>query len=249
LIVVKLGGSLVTFKDRAFTPRISWLESVLPVLARYAPRLLLVIGGGSYGHYAVSAAEAEREDPSTTVALASYYMTELSMLVADMLMLVGLKPVIYPPHAFCDPVDGRPRCRWGIVAKAVEAGLTPVTHGDTYPTASGYTVISGDELAIEAACSLRARRVIFLSNVDGVLDDHGNTIPVLTGDDLRALIERGLVRGSAAIDVTGGMRRKLEAIVSYGCPGLEVQIVNGAKLGNVERALRGEHVGTLIRLG
>ncbi len=61
--------------------------------------------------------------------------------------------------------------------------------------------INADDVAVAVASATQARKLIFLSDVDGVLVD-GKTAPYLTDSDIPKLIENGTV--------TGGMRVKLE---------------------------------------
>ena len=55
--------------------------------------------------------------------------------------------------------------------------------------------------------------------------------------------------GSASVDVTGGMEGKVRQMVSLveENPGLDVLIFSGEKPGNVEQALLGQVIGTIIQ--
>lgn len=61
--------------------------------------------------------------------------------------------------------------------------------------------INADNVAVALAKGAKARKLIFLSDVDGVLVD-GKTVPFLTDKDIPDLIEKGIA--------TGGMQVKLE---------------------------------------
>ena len=50
-LLIKLGGSVITIKDRALTPNIQAIERLSHVLARLSESLIIVHGGGSFGHY------------------------------------------------------------------------------------------------------------------------------------------------------------------------------------------------------
>ena len=65
--------------------------------------------------------------------------------------------------------------------------------------------INADNVAVALATGTQARKLIFLSDVDGVLVD-GKTVPYLTDADIPKLIEDGTV--------TGGMQVKLENCMS-----------------------------------
>ena len=246
MIVVKIGGSLATVKERPFTPRLGWLRLVSERIAARRP-LAVVLGGGGYGHQAVATSRDAGATAAELAAVVSAAMMELALLVTDVLLSAGLRAVVYPPHALCRPRGLKPNCRWEVVRDAISAGVTPVLYGDVYPSPEA-PIISGDELAVEAACALGASRLVFLSDVDGVLDERGRPIPFLDRAGLERLLGSGAVGTAGTPDVTGGMRRKLEALLRCGCAGLEAVIVNGRRLDAVERALAGGAVGTVIRL-
>jgi len=105
LLVVKVGGSVATDKDKAFTPRIravNRIASIFKELKKRGYKLVVVLGGGSYGHYAVELMRSNRASVAELVSVTSLAMHELSMLVADIFMAEGLNPIIYPPHAASD---------------------------------------------------------------------------------------------------------------------------------------------------
>ena len=56
------------------------------------------------------------------------------------------------------------------------------------------------------------------------------------------------VGGSHGVDVTGGMKSKVEEMLELAgqIPNLNVQIFSGEEAGNVKRTLAGELLGTLI---
>ena len=63
--------------------------------------------------------------------------------------------------------------------------------------------VNGDSMAVAIASSWEADRLVFLTDVPGVLDASKTIIPALTIADCQALIESGVA--------TGGMQAKLNA--------------------------------------
>jgi isopentenyl phosphate kinase len=57
---------------------------------------------------------------------------------------------------------------------------------------------------------------------------------------------RIFLRESSYLDVDGGMSRKLSDLVSIAKLGIPSMVVDALKKGNISKALRGEHVGTLV---
>ena len=249
LVVLKLGGSVITFKDRPLALRLTLIDRYSRLLARVwssGYRVVLVLGGGSYGHYYVSTYRGDA--PARLVSRTSRIMLRLALAVQEMLEAVGLNPVVYPPHSFCEPRGLKPGCSWSVVERALEEDLLPIIYGDVYPAEGSYGIVSGDELAAEASCSLGAVRLVYATSVDGVLAS-GKLIERIEGfKGLRLIL--GYAAGGGGIDVTGGMARKLNALLEAGCEGLTVYIVNGFVPERVEEALKGGRPkGTVVNLG
>ena len=250
VFVIKLGGSIITRKDEAFTPSLDTMNKVAKELAEvYADaKLAIVLGGGSYGHYAA----AQQREHDSVAAHALYAvaaaMNELALLVADVLALNGVPSLIYPPHAMCSPRGLQPNCSWQQALKALSKGVVPLTYGDIYPCGSreGWCIVSGDELAMEIGCHIGATKVIYVSDVDGILTNSGEPIPELRLHELELATKHA--GGSSHVDVTGGIKRKLDAIRENWCSSIrEVWIVNGLKEGRIIGAIKGVGPGTVIR--
>jgi len=115
----------------------------------------------------------------------------------------------------------------------VIAPVAPGRDGDTYN-------INADTFAGAIAGSLGAKRLLFLTDVDGVLDADKKLIPELTMRDARALIADGTI--------SGGMIPKVETCLEALENGVEgVVILNGKTPHVVLVELFTEHgAGTLI---
>jgi acetylglutamate kinase len=97
--------------------------------------------------------------------------------------------------------------------------------------------VNADQMAVACAAAFGARQLIFLTDVEGVLDGAGQVRPLLTAADSRQLIADGIA--------TGGMQAKLNASLSALEAGVEqVRIAPGAAAGILDRILAGEEPGT-----
>ncbi len=100
--------------------------------------------------------------------------------------------------------------------------------------------VNADQMAVACAVAFQAGRLIFLTDVEGVLDAEKRRLPSLTGAEALALIERGVA--------AGGMEAKLRACLAAVGQGVEaVQIAPGAKAGVLEELLAGCPIGTTVR--
>ena len=124
-------------------------------------------------------------------------------------------------------------------------GLMPVLHGDVAMDATRKAgIVSGDQLVSFLARALQAEVVAVGCDVDGVLHA-GQPLAEITRSDLPKVA--GVIGGSTGVDVTGGMRGKLQELLDLADMGTDSVIFNAAREGNIVRALRGESIGTRVR--
>ncbi len=266
LVFLKLGGSLITDKTQAETPR----QDVLQELAREvrrahaeAPELRVVLahGSGSFGHVA-GRKHGTREGVAGQAgwqgfAEVSDAAARLNRLVTGVFLANGLPVWSVPPSAGGWCADGQ-LSRWlpELFVMALERGLLPLTYGDAVlDTARGGTIVSTEELFAWLVPHLHPTRIVLAGTVDGVysgdplVDPHAVQWPEITPVTLPGL--RASLGGSHGIDVTGGMLTKATEMVQLvGVhPGLEVRIVSGLRRGAVVAALLGrdDAGGTVIR--
>jgi acetylglutamate kinase len=98
--------------------------------------------------------------------------------------------------------------------------------------------INADTAAGEIASSLNAERLVFLTDVAGVLDAEKSLMPQLSAESARQLIARGIA--------DGGMVPKLEAAQLAAEAQCATSIIDGTQPGALTRLLAGERVGTTI---
>lgn len=249
--VIKIGGSVITDK-RTFKLNYAIANRIAGEIAAAVSngiKVGIVLGGGSYGHVAASSARMLDAPPADALTLVTMYMFELALAMADILASKGVKPVVYPPHSFCDPDGLVPRCNWNSVLRDMKVGVAPLVYGDVYACGESWCIVSGDELAIEMACSLGSPLVVYVTDVDGVIDADGKVIDEIHVDELgeSSIVEQQ--KTGSKIDVTGGIKRKLDAIKANRCPTLrEILVTNGLREGNTYAALMGHGSGTRIIL-
>ena len=136
------------------------------------------------------------------------------------------------------------------VKKALEIGIVPVVYGDVVLDKKiGFTIFSTEKILSILAKELLKDykiRIIYITDVDGVLDDKGKVIPQITEANFSKL--KTFITGAKGVDVTGGMLHKVEEALSLvKNTGIKTQIVNGIKAGRLKKAILGKAVeGTLI---
>lgn len=259
MLFLKLGGSLITDK--------TGVEVVLPdVLERLAneiaqvrvenPAVCLLVGhgGGSFGHVA-AARHNTRQGVPTAEAWRSFAevhaaMARLNRLVVEALLAAGVPALSLQPSAMAVCENGRiTTMNTAPVQAALKAGLVPVVYGDVaFDGRRGGTIISTEEIMAALAGELRPLWLLLAGVTDGVLDQAGQLIPIITPAAMPQI--EAALGGSHGTDVTGGMASKVRGMLALTKqhPALRVRIFSGLTAGNVGRLLLGPEtaVGTLI---
>lgn len=102
--------------------------------------------------------------------------------------------------------------------------------------------VNADQMAVACAAAFGADQLIFLTDVEGVLDQSRQIRAVLTASESERLIAEGVA--------TGGMQAKLDAALAALRNGVgQVRIAPGAASHVLRRLLAGEPIGTRIVLG
>lgn len=261
LVFLKLGGSLITDKDRPQIARLEVLQRLAEEIAaacRQQPDLKLVVGhgSGSFGHVAASKFNTRQgvRNQQGWQGFAEVWRAAnlLNRLVVDSLAQAGLPVINFPPSAVVTAQDGLP-VAWDSspLQSAVQHGLLPVLHGDVvFDRQRGGTILSTEDLFNHLALELQPSRILLAGLESGVWADYPLCqvlLPEITPASLPAILP--VLQGSASIDVTGGMLAKVrQSLALIGrLPDLIVQIFSGAQPGAVQSALTGDFPGTTLR--
>lgn len=260
LLFLKLGGSLITEKNRAHTPHLEVLDRLAQEIAEarrhgFAHRLILGHGSGSFGHVAADRYGTRQgvHTPDEWSGFSKVWQeaAALNHLVMQALQRAELNATAFPPSASVMASDGRLK-RWELdpLQMALEAGLLPVVYGDVaFDTRRGGTILSTEDLFDHLARVLRPQYILLAGIEAGVWADYPVCARLLDEIGPRFLEgEAESLQGSAFTDVTGGMRSKVHQSLELveAIPGLQVWIFSGVEPGSVYRALCGQRMGTLI---
>ena len=270
LVFLKLGGSLITDKTQPYTVRLDKL-SILAKEIRAAlsetPNLRLVLGhgSGSFGHYAVkehlpphllpanssNLARAKEEGYWRGFAEVWYRASQLNRYVIEALHEAGVPAIAIQPSASIVSRNGVIE-NWDLLAleSALNAGIVPIIYGDmVFDSVKGGAVLSTENLMFYLAYRFKPKRILLAGIEAAVWADfpaRQQGVEKVTPLSYKELASK--VGGSHSVDVTGGMKSKVEEMLSLveQIPNLNVQIFSGEEAGNVTRALNGALLGTLI---
>lgn len=254
MIIVKLGGSVITNKGRPLTARPKAVASMAGDLAGLEEPLIVVHGGGSFGHYWSVRHDMHTEParhPPAAVAAVKNSMVDLDAIVLRELAKGGVGTYAIPPHALVAPgrdAASGPAVR--EVGRIAGSGLVPVTYGDALWRRGGMAyIMSGDRLVRMLSLALRPRLAIFATDVDGLYEDMESLRLIPRVGAAEAGRIAGSLDGSASggggagrgkkapvPDVTGGIRRKVLEAARLAGAGIDVAFVNGGEPGRIAEA-------------
>ena len=251
---IKLGGSLITDKNRPLTPRplvIQRLAAEVAAAHRALPdrRFLISHGSGSYGHVVgrkyrtrqgVRDAQGWRGFAET-----AHIAAQLNRLVQAALLHAGLSAISFPPSALAQCRDGEiVALRSEPIEQAWAADLLPVVYGDVaFDETWGGTIISTEQILSALALQFRPAHITLVGVVDGVFDAdplrHADArrIPHITTTQLPEL--RAVLGSSHGIDVTGGMGDKMQTMAQLlvQLPHVRIHLLTGELPGHLLRHL------------
>ena len=245
MILIKLGGSIITNKEKPLSPRRKTIENLAKGLKRIDEPMIIVHGGGSYGHYWSVKYDMHTQPKKYDirgVAIVKNSMVELNKIILDSFAKNRLSPYCLPPTDFMTgnkPITKKIK----EIEKISKSGLIPVTFGDALWYGQNKTyILSGDKIMTHLAKILKPKLTIFALNEDGLYSDlkTKKLIHELKGE--KPTISNNLM------DVTGGMTRKVEEATKIAKMGMNVFFVNGNKPQRIVKAVKnGKFEGTLFR--
>lgn len=128
----------------------------------------------------------------------------------------------------------------GVLDSLLQGGHVPVISpiGVQATNTRQLLNVNADTVAGAVAVAIGATHLVFLTDVDGILDSNGRLIRKVPHDTGDGLVASGVVKG--------GMIPKLEACLAAGAAGIAAHIVNGTQPGALIGCLEGTVTGTAV---
>ena len=260
LILLKLGGSLITDKSTPLTAReemIQQLASEVAAFRKTHPNTRLVIGhgSGSFGHAVASQYQtqngvhtAEEWQGFAEVWQAAH---QLNQIVIRHFAAVGLPVITFAPSAGI-LADKREVISWDLtpLQTALLYELIPVVLGDViFDRTLGGTIFSTEKVFQHLTSKLHPSQLLLAGIEKGVYrhpDRPDDIIPLITPQNLPEVLPQ--LSGSHHADVTGGMQSKVNLMLTLvqQNPNLTARIFSAEAPGSLHDALAGAEIGTLI---
>lgn len=249
MILIKLGGSVITDKSKYRTFRKDVVSRLCKEIKDSGQKVLIVHGAGSFGH--VLAKEHmindgfKNESQIPAVAQICYDVRELDSMIVKELNDNSIPAVSVPTGSTFIMENRRLIIDDDSVLKGfVDKGIIPVMFGDVVLDRKlGFAICSGDQIMERFAEIFDIERVIFVSDIDGLYDSDPKT------DKNAKLIEKvdrktlaGIESSSSVDDVTGGVKEKMNAMLRMCSRDRDCILVNGTVKGRLLSLLKNEKV-------
>ncbi|MGB9706513.1 MAG: isopentenyl phosphate kinase [Microgenomates group bacterium] len=259
LILIKLGGSLITDKNKPYTPRprvISRLAKEIKKALDLGIKIIVSHGSGSFGHTLASkygtADGIKRKKDVYGLCLVQQDAIAINRIVNQIFLQNKISCLSFVPSSFSFAQNKKLKAIFvePIVA-ALKLNIIPIVFGDIILDEKlGCCIFSGEVTLDNLSEGLqkrgfKTRKVIQCGTTDGVYDEKGQTIPLITPKNFEKI--KKALGGAAGTDVTGGMLHKVEESLKMARLGIVVYIINGKIKDNLYKAIVSRpKFGTLI---
>lgn len=256
-LVIKIGGTLIQEEDAR-----SLLALQIGGLVRHGHRVVVVHGGGAQisaflKNAGIQPSFVEGRRVTSPEVLDAVIKVVAGSVNHDLLAAFAAAGV---PACGISGIDGRcllaarrngggpdlglvgrvETVRTELFDALTGAGFTPLLAPLAVSIGGQILNVNADEAAVACAAAWMADRLVFLTDVDGVLGADGRVQHELSLQQIRELIDTGVA--------TGGMLAKLRSASAAVCKGVpEVEIAPGRQPRILRRLLGGEAAGTAIR--
>jgi isopentenyl phosphate kinase len=268
IIVLKLGGSIITqkhrnsvFVRRALLARIA--KEIHGVVKKNSELQLIIIhGAGAAGHQTAKKYRLEKGTGNDKKKIHGALLIreanqKLNFAVSKIFTDGGVKIVSVHTSSIIIQKDGEiASCSYAVLESAINQAFIPILYGEmVFDTTLGMSICSGDIIAMHLAKRFGVEKILFASDVDGIYDkdpyEHQDAKIIRTVSLKNLLANKNIkLSGSHHIDVTGGMKNKIVSIIKNGIPKnlKEVAVFNGLRNNAFTKAIAEKNEGTIITI-
>lgn len=257
MIVLKIGGSVITDKSKETCFKKNIADQLSACIKKVKNELILVHGAGSFGHITAQKYNLnqgyQKKEQIKGFSVTHYNVQKLNSLMMESLHSNNIPAVSLSPHSIMELDDHKPsEMNYEIFNKFLKNGFTPVTYGDVVLDKKlVFSICSGDLLTQLLAKYFKPEKVIFAIDEDGLyssnpkINKNAQFIQSITVDELKDLT----VSLDKHADVTGGMKGKLDTIEKIANTGIETILVNGNQPERLSKVLNNKKTKCTIIKG
>ena len=266
LILIKLGGSVITDKGKAFTSRPLVIKRLAKEIKIAREKLgkdtlfLIGHGSGSFGHTIASKYQTQKglinkrslagsagKESVKGFCLTADAAIEINRIVIKEFLKIGLPVAAFSPLSFLYAKKNKLyKFMLNNIKKCFDIGIIPVIYGDVIMDESmDFCIFSAEKTLGVLARKLRKiykiEKIVECGDTDGVYDAKGKTIGVINNKNFNKI--RKDISGSKSTDVTGGMIHKVEESLKLARETkIKTLIINGNRGGDLVKAILGKKV-------
>ena len=257
MFILKLGGSVITKKSEQGCFRQDVMDNLSREIKRADKEIILVHGAGSFGHIAAKQYGLNEgykyADQLHGFSLTHAMVQTLNSLVLKSLHNYNIPAVSLSPHSIVKLDDHKlVKMDYNIFEEYLDKHFTPVTFGDVVLDEKlGFSICSGDLLAMALAKYFKPEKVIFVMDEDGLYTSNpkiNKDAEFVESASLEKLKELTTSIDSHA-DVTGGMMGKIDMIKNISRLDIDTILLNGNKQDRLYDVLIGEDAKCTIVYG
>ena len=236
--IIKLGGSVITDKANYKVLNKKVLENLVKIIGKWKNRCIIVHGAGSFGHiiaekYSLTSGY-QNEEQLDGLTQIRYDMSELSLKILESFREENIRVLDFQTSALIYQKGEQNEKEFFLLPliKALNLGMIPVLSGDIlFSDDASFTIFSGDSLIELLTQKIEINRVIFLTDVDGLMvtDPVNRSVKLLETTDFEEFkdIELADYISPKISDVTGGMIGKINTIKTILDHVNRIIIING----------------------
>ena len=261
LIFIKFGGGLITDKSKPRTVKLRIIQKLAKELRSVLRKrkdiyFILGNGAGSFGHYEAikyklpSAINSVKKRYGFAIVQES--VKTLNKIVVNELLRQKIPAISFHQSSMLSAKGGKLE---NIFMESIEGflnlGMVPVIYGDiVYDKIRGSHIFSTEDafsILIDRLVrrGYKTEKVIYLTTVDGLLDNKKKVVEKITYKTAIAL-KKNLFK-TEGFDVTGGMKHKVEQALSLARRGIKTYITNGKRKNTLISAVSNTNFrGTII---
>lgn len=243
--IVKIGGSVITYKDDYRHANMDAIKMLSKVLGEYPEPLILIHGAGSFGHN--KSLEFGLNTPGSVrgkeleISTVINDVLMLNSIISDALSYEGFRGISLPTHC----IYGNRGPNLELIEEIIKNSFSPIMYGDIIIQNGNYRIISGDEIIVDLSKRFKPDEVIFITDVDGLYSSDPKEYS--NAKFFREIKAAEINIKDKGKDATGSMTGKVEKIKLMLPYTRKVMIVNGLFPERVRKALNEEEtIGTVV---
>lgn len=257
MILLKLGGSVITDKSKKQTFKTEIMNNLSKQIKKSKKELIIVHGAGSFGHILAEKYDLnkgyKKYNQIKGFSLTHQQVQKLNSYVLKSLHDFDIPAVSISPHSIVK-LDNHniKKIEYSVFKEYLDKGFIPVTFGDVVLDKKlGFSICSGDLMIMALAEYFKPEKLVFAIDEDGIYnknpkkDKNAELIKEISLKELDSLS----TDLDEHADVTGGMGGKINVIKNISKKGIDTILVNGNKPDWLYKVLIGEKIRSTIVYG